>query len=80
MFFEIPDRLLPGRPSPLGATYDGQGVNFAVFSANAEKIELCIFDAAGRKEVARLPLAEWDVPLDYVATEAEVIRCASGGP
>jgi isoamylase len=58
MFFEIPDRLLPGRPSPLGATYDGQGVNFAVFSANAEKIELCIFDAAGRKEVARLPLPD----------------------
>ncbi|WP_420473555.1 glycogen debranching protein GlgX [Noviherbaspirillum sp. ST9] len=58
MFFEIPDRLLPGRPCPLGATYDGQGVNFAVFSANAEKIELCIFDAAGRKEVARLPLPD----------------------
>lgn len=58
MFFEIPDRLLPGRAFPLGATYDGQGVNFAVFSANAEKIDLCIFDAAGRKEVARLPLPD----------------------
>ena len=58
MFFEIPDRLMPGRPFPLGASYDGQGVNFAVFSANAEKIELCIFDAAGRKEVARLPLPD----------------------
>jgi len=58
MFFEIPDRLLPGRPCPLGATYDGQGVNFAVFSANAEKMELCIFDAAGRKEVARLALPD----------------------
>jgi glycogen operon protein len=58
MFFEIPDRLMPGRPFPLGAAYDGQGVNFAVFSANAEKIELCIFDAAGRKEVARLPLPD----------------------
>jgi 5-formyltetrahydrofolate cyclo-ligase len=33
----------------------------------------------GFQEVARLPLAEWDVPLDYVATEAEVIRCASSG-
>ncbi|HYD95898.1 MAG TPA: glycogen debranching protein GlgX [Noviherbaspirillum sp.] len=58
MFFEIPDRLQPGRPFPLGATYDGQGVNFAVFSANAERIELCIFDAAGRREVARLPLPD----------------------
>ena len=58
MFFEIPDRLSPGRPFPLGASFDGQGVNFAVFSANAEKIELCIYDAAGRKEVARLPLPD----------------------
>jgi isoamylase len=58
MFFEIPDRLMPGRPFPLGASFDGQGVNFAVFSANAEKMELCIFDAAGRKEVARLPLPD----------------------
>jgi glycogen operon protein len=58
MFFEIPDRLSPGLPYPLGASYDGQGVNFAVFSANAQKIELCVFDPAGRKELARLPLPE----------------------
>lgn len=58
MLFEIPDRLLPGQPYPLGATYDGLGVNFAVFSANAQKIELCIFDQAGRKELARLELPE----------------------
>ncbi|GAB3550107.1 glycogen debranching protein GlgX [Noviherbaspirillum agri] len=58
MFFEIPDRLLTGRPFPLGATYDGQGVNFAVFSANATRVDLCIFDAAGRKEVGRLPLPD----------------------
>jgi glycogen operon protein len=58
MLFEIPDRLLPGNPYPMGATYDGLGVNFAVFSANAHKIELCIFDEAGRKELARLPLPE----------------------
>jgi len=54
----VPDRLLPGRPDPLGATWDGLGVNFAVFSANAERIELCLFDPAGRREVARLPLPE----------------------
>ncbi|SNS54376.1 glycogen operon protein [Noviherbaspirillum humi] len=58
MFFEIPDRLLPGKTYPLGATYDGTGVNFAVFSANAEKVELCVFDPAGRKEVARLTLPD----------------------
>ncbi|MGZ5859166.1 MAG: glycogen debranching protein, partial [Burkholderiaceae bacterium] len=58
MFFKIPDCLAPGRPYPLGATYDGAGVNFAVFSANAEKVDLCVFDPAGRKEVARLALPD----------------------
>jgi glycogen operon protein len=42
----------------LGATYDGVGTNFAVFSAHAVKIELCIFDAAGRHEIARYALPE----------------------
>jgi len=52
------EQLLPGLPYPLGASFDGLGVNFAVFSANAEKIELCLFDAAGRKELERLALPE----------------------
>ena len=50
--------LLPGAPFPLGATWDGLGVNFAVFSAHAERIELCLFDPAGRKEIARYELPE----------------------
>ncbi|MGN8000160.1 glycogen debranching protein GlgX [Sphingomonas sp. 22176] len=54
----LPDRLLSGAPYPLGATFDGLGVNFAVFSANAERIELCLFDDSGRREIARLPLPE----------------------
>ncbi|MBV8636134.1 MAG: glycogen debranching protein GlgX, partial [Burkholderiaceae bacterium] len=58
MRFLVPDRLSPGLPYPLGATSDGLGVNFAVFSAHAHKIELCLFDSAGRKELARLPLPE----------------------
>jgi len=37
-------RIWPGRPYPLGATWDGAGVNFAVFSENATSIELCLFD------------------------------------
>jgi glycogen operon protein len=37
-------KVLPGRRSPLGATWDGQGVNFAVFSENATDVELCLFD------------------------------------
>jgi len=46
----------PGQPFPLGATWDGEGVNFALFSEHAEKVELCLFDARGRRETARIPL------------------------
>lgn len=50
--------LQPGLAYPLGASSDGLGVNFAVFSANASKIELCLFDERGRKEIKRLVLPE----------------------
>ena len=46
-------KLLPGKPTPLGSTPDAAGVNFAVFSAHAEKIELCLFDESGEFEIAR---------------------------
>jgi isoamylase len=52
------DQLLSGRPYPLGATWDGLGVNFAVFSAHATRIELCLFDPSGRREMSRLDLPE----------------------
>jgi isoamylase len=39
-------RIWPGRPYPLGATWDGRGVNFALYSENAERVELCLFDQA----------------------------------
>ena len=48
----------PGRPYPRGATWDGEGVNFALFSEHAEKVELCIFDPGGRREVQRIGLKE----------------------
>jgi isoamylase len=48
----------PGRPYPQGATWDGEGVNFALFSEHAEKVELCIFDASGRREIQRVTLRE----------------------
>ncbi len=49
----------PGRPYPLGATWDGSGVNFALFSENAEAVELCIFDEAyGAPEIARVRIRE----------------------
>ncbi len=44
-----------GLPYPLGATHDGNGVNFAVFSAHAEKVELCVFDREGRETRLALP-------------------------
>jgi len=46
----------PGAPYPMGANWDGKGVNFALFSANAEKVELCLFDRWGKKEVNRIEL------------------------
>ena len=54
----VPGRLEAGRPFPLGASWDGMGVNFAVFSAHATRMQLCLFDAAGRRETARLDLPE----------------------
>jgi glycogen operon protein len=51
-------RIRPGQNYPLGATWDGGGVNFALFSAHATKVELCLFDPTGRHETARLALPE----------------------
>ncbi len=48
----------PGRPYPLGASWDGEGVNFARFSEHAEKVELCLFDNRGRRETERVPM-QW---------------------
>ncbi|MBW0235740.1 glycogen debranching protein GlgX [Pseudomonas taetrolens] len=54
-----PSRLREGLPFPLGATWDGLGVNFALFSANATKVELCLFDATGEVELERIALPEY---------------------
>jgi glycogen operon protein len=51
--------LEKGQHYPLGARWDGLGVNFAVFSAHAEQVDLCIFDPSGRREIARLTLPEY---------------------
>jgi len=50
--------IWPGRPYPLGATWDGEGVNFSLFSEHAEKVELCLFEPKGKREIARLPM-QW---------------------
>ncbi len=52
----FPARTWPGRPAPLGATWDGEGTNFAVFSQGAEAIDACVFDADGTEH--RIPLEE----------------------
>jgi isoamylase len=52
-------KYLPGKPFPLGATYDGKGVNFALYSENATAVDLCLFDEEkGSKESARIRLKE----------------------
>ena len=51
--------IWPGRPFPLGATYDGAGTNFALYSGNADRVELCLFDAEGTE--TRYELREQDV-------------------
>ena len=52
-------RIREGQPYPLGATWDGLGVNFALFSANATKVELCLFDSNGERELERIELPEY---------------------
>ena len=47
--------IWPGKPLPLGATFDGSGVNFSVFSEVAESVELCLFDDGGRETSIKLP-------------------------
>ena len=52
-------RIWPGRPYPLGATWDGSGVNFALYSENARQVELCLFDSAdATHESERISLEE----------------------
>ena len=51
-------RLTAGTSSRLGASWDGRGTNFALFSANAEKVELCLYDGQGRRELERIELPE----------------------
>jgi isoamylase len=51
----VPRRIYPGTPFPLGATWDGSGTNFSVFSQMADAVELCLFDDEGNEERHELP-------------------------
>ncbi|MFC6842049.1 glycogen debranching protein GlgX [Xanthomonas theicola] len=55
--YATPSRIRQGRPFPRGAVFDGQGTNFALFSAHATRVELCLFDEAGTE--TRLDLPEY---------------------
>ena len=52
-------RIQEGSPHPRGATWDGRGTNFAVFSANAAQVEVCLFDQSGGRECDRIELPEY---------------------
>jgi isoamylase len=52
-------RISEGKPYPLGATADVEGTNFAIFSAHATRIEVCIFDGDGAREIERFELPEY---------------------
>jgi len=52
-------RVKEGLPHPRGATWDGKGVNFSLFSANATKVEVCLFDGRGEREIERIELPEY---------------------
>ncbi|MGN6627104.1 MAG: glycogen debranching protein GlgX, partial [Tepidisphaeraceae bacterium] len=51
-------RVWPGKPYPLGATWDGSGVNFALFSEHGTKVELCFFDSKTGQQTDRIVLRE----------------------
>jgi len=51
-------RCLPGKPYPLGAAWDGLGVNFAIYSEHATRIELCLYDSRTKRETERIQVTE----------------------
>jgi pullulanase/glycogen debranching enzyme len=65
-------RVAEGHPFPLGATWTGLGVNFALFSAHASKVELCLFDDQGEREIERIELPE-------LLTKSGMVSCLMRG-
>ena len=59
-------QLAAGKPAPLGASFDGEGVNFTLFSAHAQRVELCVFDAQGNESRYDLPARSGDVWHGYL--------------
>jgi len=66
--------VTPGQPEPLGARWTGEGVNFAVFSAHAERVEVCLFDSATGAETGRFTLAGRSGPVHHAFLPATLAR------
>lgn len=66
--------LAAGKPSPLGASYDGKGVNFTLLSAHAERVELCVFDAQGNEQRFDLPARSGDIWHGWLADAGPGLR------
>ena len=68
------DSVTPGQPDPLGARWTGEGVNFAVFAAHAERVEVCLYDAATGVETGRFALAGRSGPVHHAFLPAALAR------
>nr|ABV71062.1 glycogen debranching enzyme [Dickeya chrysanthemi]ACN29676.1 GlgX [Pectobacterium carotovorum subsp. carotovorum] len=66
--------LQTGKPTPLGASFDGQGVNFALFSADAERVELCIFDERQQEQRLELTARSGDIWHGYLPAAQPGLR------
>ena len=66
--------LTAGKPAPLGASYDGKGVNFALFSVHAERVELCVFDEQGNERRVDLPARSGDIWHGWLADVGPGLR------
>ncbi|HCM5146951.1 glycogen debranching protein GlgX [Klebsiella aerogenes] len=66
--------LAAGKPTPLGASYDGKGVNFTLFSAHAERVELCVFDQQGNERRYDLPARSGDIWHGWLADARPGLR------
>ena len=71
-------KIYKGKPYPLGATFDGKGVNFSIFSANATKVELCLFDESGTEELSRFEISENDHSIWHIYLEGVKVNQVYG--
>ncbi|MEQ9862364.1 glycogen debranching protein GlgX [Pectobacterium cacticida] len=67
-------QLQTGKPTPLGASFDGNGVNFALFSAHAERVELCVFDARQQEQRIELTARSGDIWHGYLPNARPGLR------